>query len=81
MVAGDALVTPIGKVYDISTGKLLWTDKDNLIGSKYRFWRHGGKEHILTVSGVDGSTLKGYLRLIEPRTGDLLWEYPVFGQG
>ncbi len=80
MVVGDSLVTPTGKVLDGDTGDVLWTDTENRLGSKYTRWRHGEREYILTLSGVDGSTMRGFLRLLDPRDGKLLWEYPAFAQ-
>ncbi|GDY15103.1 hypothetical protein LBMAG53_39810 [Planctomycetota bacterium] len=63
---------------DAATGKRLWQTPEGFAGAMPCRWVHGGRTYIL----ADGAGAAGdRLRLLDPKTGGVLWEVPCLRTG
>ncbi|MFW6061509.1 MAG: PQQ-binding-like beta-propeller repeat protein [Planctomycetota bacterium] len=62
--------------YDADSGERLW-QIDEPVMSKHgtpTIWTHDGRAYVLAHTGISGE-----LRLVDPRTGEVLWTYTGLG--
>ncbi len=59
---------------DVETGKNLWTvPAATVCYATPAVWTHGGRQYIVSATVGVGASTSGALRMIDPKTGKVLW--------